>query len=161
FAALLNNRAGLLRDMGRAADAIPLLEEALRLAERHFGSDDRRTGIVLSSLARARAETGDLRADADWQRARDIGAAGGKADVLASRLASGALVALALGDGDAALARIAEAETLAGVQAGDDWEGAIHAARIRAAAAQRRGAHEEARTQYELAVAMTAGAADW
>jgi len=163
FAALLNNRAAVLRDIGQPGDAVPLLEEALALAEQHFGDHDRRTGIVLSSLARARAETGDPQAEADLQRALAISEAGDDGEAGANRLVSAALVALELGNDAAARERLAEARRALGAEASDDWAGAVHAARVRAALAERNGTRADAREQYDLAVAQAQarGEADW
>jgi len=110
FAALLNNRASLLRDLDRAADAVPLLEEALAIASRHFGAEDTRTGIVLTGLASARAHLGDPAAEADWRRAQAISDAGDSVPRQVRTLVVGAQAALQRGEPALALQRVDAAQ---------------------------------------------------
>ena len=131
FAALLNNRAVLLQDLERHAEAAPLQEEAIAIATRHFGADDFRVGLLHNGLSRSRAALGDARAEADWQRGWAIEEATGNAERMVRRLASGALVALALGDPAGALQRVGRAEALAAANDATGWKdrtGEVHVA---------------------------------
>jgi eukaryotic-like serine/threonine-protein kinase len=114
FAALLNNRGLLLRDLGDSARGLPLIEQALTLASEQFGPDDRRTGLALRNTALVRADaSADPRADKEWARAREI-ARGSKNDSSTyNLLLVGTQIALDLGLTDEARLRFDEAESLA------------------------------------------------
>jgi eukaryotic-like serine/threonine-protein kinase len=67
FAALLNNRASLLIDLGRGAEAVPLLRQCADLARTAFGEADARTRSAHINLARAASEAGlHEEAEAAW-----------------------------------------------------------------------------------------------
>ena len=156
FAALLNNRAVLLLDLERHAETVALNEEALAIATRHFGEDDFRVGILRNGLARAQAETGDPRAEAEWQRAWSIARAGGNAQRSVLQLTSGARVALALGRPQVALQRIEEATQLAAASDAASWSN--HAWVVHAAAACG-GAHAALGQDDQADACFTRGAA--
>jgi serine/threonine-protein kinase len=132
FAALLNNRAVLLVDLELYEAAASLSEEAIAIATRHFSEDDFRVGILRNGLARARAETGDERAEAEWQRALAIARAAGNTQRIVLQLTSGARVALALGRPQLALERIREATELA--EASDTASWSDHSWQVQASA---------------------------
>ena len=147
FAALLNNRAKLLQDLDRHEAAAALQEEALAIATRHFGEDDFRVGILRNALARSRAEAGDARAEADWQRAWAIARAAGNAQRSATHITSGARVALALGRPELALQRVHEAIALAAANDAASWSDhtwKVHAAAICGGAHAALGQSEQA-----------------
>ena len=133
FAALLNNRAVLLLDLERFHEAVVLNEEAIEIATRHFGENDFRVGILRNGLARARAETGDAGAEAEWQRAWIIAGVVGNAQRSVLQLISGARIALVLGRPELALERVRQAEEMAGASGSAAWND--HAWQVHSAAA--------------------------
>ncbi|HET9031597.1 MAG TPA: serine/threonine-protein kinase [Dokdonella sp.] len=113
FAALLNNRGVLLRDLGDSARALPLIEQAYAIASEQFGPADRRTGLALQNTATARADaSADPHADKEWLQAREIARPSTNARSTYKFLLVGTQIALDLGRTDEAQLRFDEAESL-------------------------------------------------
>lgn len=114
FAALLNNRGLLLRDLGDPVRGLPLIEQAFTLASEQFGADDRRTGLALRNTAFVRADaSADPRADKEWSQAREIARTTAKARDTYNLLMVGTQIALDLSHTDDAQLRFDQAESLA------------------------------------------------
>ncbi len=114
FAALVHNRGVMLRDLGIAENALPLIEQAYAMAREQFGDNDRRTVVALRNLAFTRTEDGaNAQADQEWREAqRNVSASWPIQDRYALMLI-GAHVAAVLGNSDAAAARLTQADALA------------------------------------------------
>ncbi len=114
FASLIHNRGTLLRDLGIAEQAIPLLEEAEAMAAKQFGTSDRRSIIALRNLAMASAEAGAAKtAETQWQHAsQHLSTQATPQDRYQLLLIGGHIAALS-GDAAQAAERIAQAERIA------------------------------------------------
>ena len=113
FAALLNNQGLLLRDIGHVERALPILQQSLALAQRHFGEDDPRSLSTQRNVALTLALAGATsEADALWQQAAqrlpDTAAVSQRLDMQMA----GALIAVLRQDRDAVARRRAEVEHL-------------------------------------------------
>ncbi len=113
FAALIHNRGLLLHDLGDSAQGLPLLEQALSIAQSQFGNEDRRTGLARRHLALLRAlTTGDPAADREWARARTETWSAFRPREQVDTMLIGAQIALVL-DRPEAKSRLLEADKLA------------------------------------------------
>ncbi len=113
FAALLHNRGVLLRDRGAPDLAMPLIAQALAIAQRSFGPEDHRSLIALRSLAFTRAEAGvDPVAEREWNATAALGAPDQPAALLFDHFLLGAHIANRLLQPVAARERLAVIETL-------------------------------------------------
>ena len=116
FAALLHNRGTLLRDVGAAEQAVPLIEAAYVAAQRHFGAQDARTLTALRNLAFARAEaSADPRAEREWQQAWDRAPAAMPTRDRTDLLLIGTHIAVLAADAGAATERLVAADALLSV----------------------------------------------
>jgi serine/threonine protein kinase len=98
FAALLHNRGVLLRDLGAAELALPLLDRAHAIALSGFGAADSRRLIALRNLASVRSEIdADPDAERQWQECAALGAAAQPPALRFDHLIVGARIALNLG----------------------------------------------------------------
>ena len=115
----LNELGALLNLMGKAADAVPLLERTLAIEEQAYGPGHVELAFVLSNLASARAALGDLgTARAHYERALKIAAAvyGDDHPEVARILSGYAGVLLRLGERHLAREAALRAENIGRVQ---------------------------------------------
>ena len=163
FASLLNNRGATLYDLDSNAEAVTLLEEAVTLAERHFGPTDPRVGICLANLARARAESGDPAAESDWQRAWTLAGEAGNPTRQVNFLSMGAMVASARGDAAALRDRVQRARATAAAGGVADGRWLPFLALAQARVARMEGQRDAARAAIAegLAQASALGDAGW
>jgi serine/threonine protein kinase len=165
FAALLHNRGSLLRDIGAAERGVPMIEQALALAQRSFGADDSRSLLALRNLAFARVEAGeDPRAEPEWTRTAALAAAGQVPPLRMDHHLVGAHIAARLGLLDRAAERLDAARA---VIAEGGWEPTVQQ-RIRLAtieatlhAGRGEGAEAEAGFATAESEAERAGAIAW
>ncbi len=113
FAALVHNRGVLLRDLGVAESAVPLIAQASAMAAAQFGQQDRRSLIALRNLAMARAEAGDnAQAEQDWQLALQSLPSAATAQDRYNLFMIGAHVAALAGRADRAQLRLDEVDAV-------------------------------------------------